>query len=503
MTNNNIEQHYQKAWKSCLSQIASGLTESEFALWFEPLEPLGFDGTVLRLKVPSQTHLQYIEQHYIALLRPIIRNLFGIKARIQYAVPATSAAATSVSTSASVSGSQGGAGNAGYVMGGVNIAAAARGGHISSVGMMGAMGSTVGTSVAGSLKNPFVVSGVKRTNFDSQLMPELCFENHVEGECNRLARTAGIAISENPGKTSFNPLFIYGNSGLGKTHVAQAIGIATQAQWPDCKVLYVSANHFQSQFQTAAWKGELSDFINFYQMIDVLIIDDIQELAGKPGTQNIFFNIFNHLRLLGKQLILTSDKPPVELKDIEERLITRFKWGLSAQLTVPDHATKMAILRAKSQRMGLQLDENVINFLAENIKANVRELEGALTSLEAHSRLLGKQITMTLTREIMGDIVHFKSREVTVESIVELVCALTGVTREGLVSVGRTRVVAQARQIAMYLCRKYTKVSLAGIGAAFGKNHATVLHACKAVSNMIETDKSMAQLVDKMQGQLG
>lgn len=494
--NTNIEQHYQTAWKNCLLQIASGLSAGEFSRWFEPLEPLGFDGTVLRLKVPSQNHLQHIEQNYIALLRPIVRNLFGIKARIQYAVPQVGGADNG-SAHGSVAGTDGSiSGKPAHVVRGYPTSSVS-----SSGGGVGA--GAMRTTVSGGLKNPFVVSGLKRTQFDSQLRAELCFANHVEGECNRLARTAGVAISENPGTTSFNPLFIYGNSGLGKTHIAQAIGIATQERWPEAKVLYVSTNHFQSQFQTAAWKGELSDFINFYQMIDVLIIDDIQELAGKPGTQNIFFNIFNHLRLLGKQLILTSDRPPVELKDIEERLITRFKWGLSAQLTVPDHQTKMGILRAKSQRMGLTLDDAVLNFLAENIKANVRELEGALTSLEAHSRLLGKQITLTLTRQIMGDIVHFSGREVNVDSIIEMVSGATGVSRADLVSVGRTRAVAQARQIAMFLCRKYTKVPLAGIGAAFMKNHATVLHACKAVDNMVETDKSLAALVDKLQGELG
>lgn len=469
----NIEQHYQKAWKSCLTQIASSTSESEFSRWFAPLEPLGFDGTVLRLKVPTQSHLQHIEQNYIPLLRPIIRNLFGIKARIQYAVPQPSASQVPSRDSKPA-----------YVNRGYKDNAAAN------------------ETASSSIKNPFVVDGVTKVNFDSQLKAELSFANHVEGECNRLARTAGIAISQNPGTTSFNPLFIYGNSGLGKTHIAQAIGLATKELHPQARVLYVSTNHFQSQFQTAAWKGELSNFINFYQTIDVLIIDDIQELAGKPGTQNIFFNIFNHLRLLGKQLILTSDRPPVELTDIEERLITRFKWGLSAPLTLPDHQTKLRILENKSRMMGVELDDTVKGFLAENIKANVRELEGALTSLEAHSRLLGKKITMDLTREIMGDIVRFSSREVTVSSIIELVCEHTGVELKDMVSSSRLRPVAQARQVAMYLARQYTKEPLATIGAAFGKNHATVMHACKTVVNLADTDKTIWQTVEKLKSQL-
>lgn len=467
----SIEQHYQTAWKNCLSQIASSTSESEFSRWFAPLEPLGFDGTVLRLKVPTQSHLQHIEQNYIPLLRPIIRNLFGIKARIQYAVPQPAAAQVQESKPA-------------YVNRGYKDNASAH------------------ETASSAIKNPFVVDGVNKVSFDSQLKAELSFANHVEGECNRLARTAGVAISQNPGTTSFNPLFIYGNSGLGKTHIAQAIGLATKELHPSARVLYVSTNHFQSQFQTAAWKGELSNFINFYQTIDVLIIDDIQELAGKPGTQNIFFNIFNHLRLLGKQLILTSDRPPVELTDIEERLITRFKWGLSAPLTLPDHQTKLRILDNKSRMMGVELDDTVKGFLAENIKANVRELEGALTSLEAHSRLLGKKITMDLTREIMGDIVRFSGREVTVASITEMVCQHTGVDLKDMVSSSRLRPVAQARQVAMYLSRQYTKEPLASIGLAFGKNHATVMHACKTIVNLMETDKAIWQTVEKLKSQL-
>ena len=220
---------------------------------------------------------------------------------------------------------------------------------------------------------------------DPQLNPNYTFENHIEGECNRLARSAGMAVAVSPGNNAFNPLYIYGDSGLGKTHVVQAIGHEVRQRHPELQVLYVSMNKFQAQFQTAYKNGEITDFIHFYQTIDVLIIDDIQELTGKTGTQNAFFNIFNHLQLAGKQLILTSDKPPVELKDIEQRLLTRFKWGLSAYLSVPDYQTKVKIIRAKAQRLGAHIPEDVVNYLAENISANVREIEGALSSLIANA----------------------------------------------------------------------------------------------------------------------
>lgn len=460
------EEQYNAIWQHCLSLIKHQTSEAEFVKWFKPMVPLSFDGENLRVRVPDQSHIQHIEQNYIAMLRPIIRDEFGVRTRLHYAIPQPSAP------------------NA----------------HTQRATAQG--GSYTQTDTA-TIKNPFVIPGIKRISFDPQLNAELSFANHIEGECNRLARSAGISISVAPGKTSFNPLFIYGNSGLGKTHIAQAIGLAIKERDPECKVLYVSSNRFQNQFQTAAWRGELNDFIQFYQMIDVLIIDDIQELAGKPGTQNIFFNIFSHLRMLGKQLILTSDRPPVELTDIEERLITRFKWGLSAQLTPPDLNTKIDILNHKCRKMGIEADENVIHFLAQNIRANVREIEGALTSLEAHSRLLGKRITMDLTRSVMRDIVKIDVREVTAEYIIELTCEAMKIDKAILLSAKRTREVAQARQIAMYLCKQHTKAPLSAIGAALGgKNHATVLHACKTISNLMDTDKVIRRQVEEIEKQL-
>lgn len=468
MTSTVNQTQHAALWQDCLVHIRKNMNEEDFVRWFKYIEVVSFDGAVLKLKVTSKEHLQHIEQNYIPLLRPIIRNNFGIKARISYTIPSAETPAAAVAPTSEQQ----------------------------------ARGYTTSTDTQ-TIKNPFVIPGIKKVQFDSQLRPELTFRNHIEGDCNRLARKAGIEISISPGTTSFNPLFIYGNSGLGKTHIVQAIGNATKERHPDSKVLYVSASHFQSQFQTAAWRGELNDFIHFYQMIDVLIIDDIQELANKPGTQNIFFNIFNHLRLLGKQIILTSDRPPIELKDIEERLITRFKWGLSAELTLADHQTKVSILLAKCSKMGLSLEADVIDFLAENIKANIRELEGALTSLEAHSRLLNREITLELVHRVMQDIIHISSKEVNSDVIISLVEEHLKVTRAQMLSKERTREIASARQIAMYLCKQHTKVPLTAIGAAFGgRNHATVLHAHKTVVNMIETDKIVRRHIEDMERKL-
>ena len=338
---------------------------------------------------------------------------------------------------------------------------------------------------------------------DPQLNPNYTFSTFIEGECNRLARSAGMSVAVNPGTTPFNPLYIYGDSGLGKTHIAQSIGHEVLQRHPELQVLYVSMNKFQAQFQTAHKRGEIPDFIHFYQMIDVLIIDDIQELTGKPGTQNVFFNIFNHLHLSGKQLILTSDKPPVELKDIEDRLLTRFKWGLSTQLNQPDHDTKVKIIRAKAQKMGAQISEEIVQFLADNISANVREIEGALSSLVANASFLGRKITTSLAKEILKAYVQLYQKEITIEHIIEVVCGYLALDPERFNSPERTREIAQARQIAMYLAKQHTKAPLAMIGAAIGgRNHATVLHSCKAVSNLLETDKAFRRQVEEIEKQV-
>jgi chromosomal replication initiator protein len=269
---------------------------------------------------------------------------------------------------------------------------------------------------------------------------------------------------------------------------------------PELQVLYVSMNKFQAQFQTAYKNGEITDFIHFYQTIDVLIIDDIQELTGKTGTQNAFFNIFNHLQLAGKQLILTSDKPPVELKDIEQRLLTRFKWGLSAQIDTPDYPTKLKIIRSKAEGMGVRLTDDVVNYLADNISANIREIEGALLSLKANAQYLNRRISTSLAKEVLKAYVHVSQKEISVNRITEIVCEYFNIELQDFNSQKRTREVAQARQVAMYLAKQHTKLPLASIGAAIGgRNHATVLHSCKSVTNFIETDKAFKAQIEEVE----
>ena len=459
-------QTYCEKWQTCLDQIKSRTTEEEFVKWFKPIVPLEFDGKTLRLCVPNMSYVYQIEKHYIPFLRPIISQLYGQEIRLHYAVPKNDAQSVPVSKEADTT----------------------------AISQFSTQTNTA------NIKNPFVIPGLKKIVIDPQLNPNYTFATFIEGECNRLARSAGMAVAVDPGHTPFNPLNIYGNSGLGKTHIVQSIGHEVRQRHPELQVLYVSMNKFQAQFQTAYKNGENPHFIHFYQMIDVLIIDDIQELTGKTGTQNAFFNIFNHLQLAGKQLILTSDKPPVELKDIEQRLLTRFKWGLSAQLNTPDHETKLKIIRVKAQKLGAQISDDVVAYLADNISANVREIEGALSSLVANASFLGRKITTSLAKEILKVYVQLYQKEITIDHIIKVVCEYLNLDFERFNSTERTREIAQARQIAMYLSKQHTKAPLTTIGSAIGgRNHATVLHSCKAVSNLIETDKAFRRQVEEIE----
>lgn len=457
---------YNEVWQDCLDRLRSSITEEELVRWFMPIRPIGFDGSNLRLRVPNESFVANIERNYLRYLRPIVQELYGVDTQLHYAVPRSAQQAV-VNTSAP------------------------------SVPRFATPNDTT------NITNPFTFPGLPRKiMFDPQLNPNYTFDNHVEGECNRLARSAGMAVAVTPGTNAFNPLYIYGDSGLGKTHIVQAIGHEVRQRHPELQVLYVSMNKFQAQFQTAYKNGEITDFIHFYQMVDVLIIDDIQELTGKVGTQNAFFNIFNHLQLAGKQLILTSDKPPVELKDIEQRLLTRFKWGLSAYLSIPDYDTKVKIIRNKAQRLGANIPEDVVAYLAENISANVREIEGALSSLIANASFLGRKITISLAKDILKVYVKLTQKEITIDHIVKVVCDYYNIELDTFNSAKRTRDVAQARQVAMYLAKQHTKAPLTVIGSSIGgRNHATVLHSCKAVSDMMDTDKvfkSQIEEIDKI-----
>ena len=312
--------------------------------------------------------------------------------------------------------------------------------------------------------------------------------------------SAGESIAQAPGKTPFNPLFLFGGPGLGKTHIAQAIGIDIKKNFPDQVVLYVTGNEFKTQYMDAVKGNRIVDFIAFYQRIDVLIVDDIQDLAT-PGAQNSFFNVFNHLHGSGKQLIFTSDRAPADLQNFEERLLSRFKWGLSVELSRPDFATRVQMLKSRSEREGVALEEEVLNYLASRIKTNFRELEGTLTSLVAYATLGHSDISLDLARTVTGNIVGEEHTDVTPDLILKTVCEYFNITRDQLLAPTRKRQIVQARQIAMYECRNLIpNCSLSTIGAELGgKDHATVVHACSTVQDLVQIDKQFRQWVEDIE----
>jgi len=351
-----------------------------------------------------------------------------------------------------------------------------------------------------SIPNPFIIPGLKKIKIKSQLIESNSFDNFIEGECNRLARSASLAVASNPGKTAFNPLLIYSKVGLGKTHLAQAIGLQVKNNFPEKTVLYVPTDQFITQFTDSVKNENYNDFVHFYQMIDVLIIDDIYKLAAKPGTQDVFFSIFNYLHQNGKQIILTADKPPVEIDGIVPRLLSRFKWGLAADLQPPDLETRIAILEKKLYNDGIEMPKNVIEYLAYSITTNIRELEGALIAIIAQSSFNKKPITIDLAKQIVDKYVKNTNKEISIKHIQKIVCDYFNIDIEAINSNSRKRDVVQARQLAMYFAKKHTNESLNIIGLQCGnKNHSTVVHACHTINNLIETDKQFKSYVDELE----
>lgn len=469
---------HQQTWNDCLSIIKDNVQPISFRTWFEPIKPLKLENEILTIQVPSPFFYEYLEEQYIDILRKTLRKIIGQNAKLEYNVVMSDNNKETNSLTVNYPT------NSNLKLNNRPISAPLK-------------------TDAASIKNPFVIPGIQKLHIDPQLKKDNTFDNYIEGECNRLARSAGYAVSQNPGGTAFNPLMIYGDSGLGKTHLAQAIGIEVKERYPDKVVLYVNANKFITQYSEATRNNNRNDFLHFYQMIDVLIIDDVQEFAGKEKTQETFFHIFNHLHQLGKQLILTSDKSPIEIKGIEQRLLSRFKWGLTTDLQMPDFETRLAILKKKTYKDGLSMPEEVLEYIAQNINSNVRELEGALISLLAQSTLNRKAITVDLAIEMINKIVKQSKHEITIDYIQKTVCDYFNMPTDSLQSKTRKREIVQARQIAMYFSKSLTKSSLASIGSQIGnKDHATVLHACKTVNNLIDTDKHFRIDVEEIEKRL-
>jgi len=468
----------ETVWISCLTFIKDNIKPQAYKTWFEPIVPLTIKGDALTIQVPSKFFYEWLEEHYIKLLRVSLIKELGPDAKLIYDVRMENSYSSN---------------------------------NVHTVKFPSSNRNPINTQGINlpleldkrELKNPFIIPGLQKVKIESQLNPNYNFDNFIEGDSNRLARSAGIAVANKPGGTSFNPLLIYGGVGLGKTHLAHAIGVEIKDKYPEKTVLYISSEKFIQQFIEAVKNNDRNDFIHFYQMIDVLLIDDIQFLSGKSGTQDVFFHIFNHLHQNGKQVVLTSDKAPVDMQDIEQRLLSRFKWGLSAELQTPDFETRVSILEKKLFHDGVEMPKEIIDYIAKNIKSNVRELEGVLVSLIANASFNKKEFTLTLTRQIVDKFVKNTKKEISIELIQKVISKYFEIDILTLQSTTRKRHVVQARQLAMYFSKRMTKASLASIGAQIGKrDHATVLHACKTVDNLTETDKQFRKYVEELTDKL-
>ncbi|ETK12910.1 chromosomal replication initiation protein [Tannerella sp. oral taxon BU063 isolate Cell 8/11] len=437
------------------------MPEAAFKTWFQPITPLSFDEQKVTIRVPSPFFYEYLEANFVNVLRMAVPKVFGQGVSLNYRVMGEEGADDASSA--------------------VSARAAAPSPGVSRM-----------------IQTPF--TQVAPEELDSQLNRRYTFDNFFEGVTNKLARTAGVAVSNDPGKTTFNPLFIYGPSGVGKTHLCHAIGLRIRQMHPEKRVLYVSAHRFRIQYTDAVIKNTSNDFLNFYQSLDVLILDDIHELVGLNKTQMAFFHIFNNLHQLGKQLVLTADKAPVDMQGLEERLITRLKWGLTAELGRPDAELRRTILRNKIEAEGLVLSDEVFNYIVDHVTENIRDLEGVLVSLMANSLINNSPVDMAMAQRVVGQTVRVENKELSIEKIQEKVCRFFNLEESLVQTPSRKREIVQARQITMFLAKKYTSASFSRIGKVVGgKDHATVLHACKTVKDQMDINKNFRSTVEAIE----
>jgi chromosomal replication initiator protein len=469
-----MEKNVEKVWSNCLKIIKDIVEWQHFKTWFEPIEPVSLKGSVLVIQVPSQFFYEYLEEHYVNLLSKTLKREMGKEARLEYRIMVDSGNSRNKPVTMDVAGQ----GFKAYSNNEMDFPL------------------VINTPV----RNPFVIPGLKKMQIDPQLNASYTFDSFVEGDCNRVARRAGKTVAEKPGANSFNPLVIYGGVGLGKTHLAQAIGNEVKRSHPNKVVLYVSAEKFINQFMDHSRNNAINDFIHFYQLIDVLIVDDVHFFAKAEKTQDAFFAIFNHLHQSQKQLVLTSDKSPKDLEGLNERLLSRFRWGLSADLQVPEYETRVEILELKMKKNGLEMPKEVVKYIAYNISNNVRELEGALISLLAQSSLNRREIDLDLAKKVLRNFVKSSSKEITIDTIQKMVCEYFDVAYDKLLQKTRKREIVQARQITMYLAKAFTKNSLKTIGEHFGgRDHTTVIHSCQTVKDLMDTDGVFRENVLELQ----
>ncbi len=453
-----MQKSHKALWDDCLRKIRQNVTEQIYKTWFEPIVFESYDEqqkTVL-VQVPSQYVYEYLEQYYVRLLAWALNTSFNDNVKLAYRL---------------VVDSENG----------------------KMVQVEGDRPSSIDSPEPATRANqsPTVLDAAMPQQLNPQLDPKKTFENFIEGDSNKLPRTVGITIAEHPGKSTFNPFFVFGPSGCGKTHLINAIGVECKRLFPKRRVLYVSARLFQVQFTDASRQNTVNDFISFYQTIDVLIIDDVQEWATAERTVSTFFHIFDHLFRLGKQIILASDRPPVDLNWLKDRMLTRFSCGLIAELEKPNEQLCIDILNAKCRRDGLKIPADVIQYIAHTANGSVRDLEGVVNSLMAYSIVYNSAIDMHLAERIIKRAVKIDNHPLTIDDILETVCNHFGVSQQNVFSKSRKRQLVQVRQISMYLAQKYTKMPASRIGQLIGgRDHSTVLHSCTAVEQRMKVDSS-------------
>ena len=458
-------------WNRCLDVIKANLPAEQFNAWFAPIVAVDFDqeNNHVTLKVPSEFYREKIEGHYLNILSLALKKVFGDNVKLFYKY---------------------------------NVV---NGDETSSVKQQ-EDNSSIKLKQELKIRNPRVANPFERQDtlddIDPQLNPRYTFENYCGSMSNKLAVSVANAIATHPEVKTYNPFFVFGSTGVGKTHLLQAVGIKLKEENPRMRVLYVTARVFENQYTTAVLQKKVNDFINFYQSIDVLLLDDIQEFAGKPGTQNTFFHIFNHLHQHQRQLIMSSDCRPSELDGMVPRLISRFKWGMTVELEKPDFELRRKFLAMKSAQDGLNIDDEVLDFIATNVTDSVRELEGVMVALLAHATMLEQDITIDLARSVIGNTVKMTPRQLTFEMIAEKVADYYNLSTDLIYGKSRKREISDARQLVMYLAKKEAQMSSPSIGAKLDRTHATVLHACIQIKQRMDIEKDFSREVQDITASL-
>lgn len=450
-----INNSFLAVWKDCLKVIKDNVSDLTYNTWFLPIKPVELENSILKVQLPNQFFWEWIDEHFNTLINKAVQDVLGPNAKLNYVI----------------------AEDKDYVP------------------------EPPSAPIQVVLPKPAVAKN--RQTFDSFLNPRYTFENFIKGEGNQLARAAAGAIGDNPGGTSFNPLFIYGGVGLGKTHLIQAIGNKIVQDFPEKRVIYLSSDKFTVEFVEAIQTNKVNEFQSFYRNIDALIIDDIQFLIGKEKTQDLFFHIFNTLHQSRKQIILSSDKPPKDLKGLDDRLISRFQWGLAADIQPPDLETRIAILKRKADDYGMYISPALLEYIASSITSNIRELEGCLIKLLANASLNNKEINLELAKKTVAEIATDRKVNITIEHITKAVCSYMKIDENKLRDKTRKKEIVLTRQLAMYLTKRLTKQSLKSIGLYFGgRDHSTVIHACETIEQAYVTDKHIKDLCDTLRTQI-